>query len=165
MSYIDQTDKRFTDIFLQQNPKKWLALGEEMANGNDVTRAFLATTQAVDLISGGVKINALPEQAKASINYRIDFLSSTTETFTRISNLLAPVVESLNMTFSIQGSHKDIINKVVRLDIVEGSMIEPAPLTPSSGASWELMSGTVKHIFPGVIVAPSGMIGRFELLS
>lgn len=132
-----------------------------MSKGNDVTRAFLATTQAVDLISGGVKINALPEQAIASINYRIDFLSSTTETFNRISNLLAPVVESLNMTFSIKGSHKDIINKVVRLDIVQGSMIEPAPLTSSAGPSWELMSGTVKHIFPGAIVAPSGMIGSF----
>ncbi|KDN44468.1 hypothetical protein RSAG8_05515, partial [Rhizoctonia solani AG-8 WAC10335] len=34
-------------------------------------KAFVGTTQAVDIINGGVKANALPEQAKALINHRI----------------------------------------------------------------------------------------------
>jgi len=34
-------------------------------------RALTSTTQAVDIISGGVKINALPEQVFAVINHRI----------------------------------------------------------------------------------------------
>lgn len=34
-------------------------------------RALLSTTQAVDLIEGGVKINALPERASAVVNHRI----------------------------------------------------------------------------------------------
>ena len=33
--------------------------------------AKLGTTQAVDLISGGVKVNALPETAYAVVNHRI----------------------------------------------------------------------------------------------
>lgn len=34
-------------------------------------KATLGTTQAIDLISGGVKINALPESAWAAIDHRI----------------------------------------------------------------------------------------------
>ena len=41
------------------------------------------TTQAVDLISGGVKINALPEQASAVINHRIEVTVSTADAVRR----------------------------------------------------------------------------------
>ena len=36
-----------------------------------IWKAFVGTTQAVDIVDGGVKANALPEQAKASINHRV----------------------------------------------------------------------------------------------
>ena len=36
-----------------------------------VVKATVGTTQAIDLISGGVKTNALPEQAEAVVNHRI----------------------------------------------------------------------------------------------
>ena len=38
---------------------------------DDVTRALLGTTQAVTMISGGVKPNVLPERACATANYRL----------------------------------------------------------------------------------------------
>ena len=50
-------------------------------------------------------------------------------------------------------------NGVVKLQVVEGSDLEPAPITPSQGKAFELMSGTIKQVFQGAIVAPSGMIG------
>jgi Gly-Xaa carboxypeptidase len=34
-------------------------------------KAAVGTTQAIDLINGGVKTNALPEQAAAVVNHRI----------------------------------------------------------------------------------------------
>lgn len=34
-------------------------------------KASVGTTQAIDLINGGVKANALPEQATAIVNHRI----------------------------------------------------------------------------------------------
>ena len=34
-------------------------------------KAILSTTQAVDLIEGGVKVNALPERTSAVVNHRI----------------------------------------------------------------------------------------------
>ena len=36
-----------------------------------VLRSLAGTTQAIDMIQGGVKVNALPEQAWALVNHRI----------------------------------------------------------------------------------------------
>jgi len=37
----------------------------------DTLKPLMGTTQAIDLISGGVKTNALPEQSTAVVNHRI----------------------------------------------------------------------------------------------
>lgn len=36
-----------------------------------VYEALISTTQAVDLVSGGVKVNALPERSEVVVNHRI----------------------------------------------------------------------------------------------
>jgi Gly-Xaa carboxypeptidase len=44
-----------------KNPKKWPALAKDLASRDRRLNSFLATTQAIDLVRGGVKVNALPE--------------------------------------------------------------------------------------------------------
>jgi len=44
-----------------KNPKKWRKLATRLAAESRKLNSFLATTQAVDLIQGGYKVNALPE--------------------------------------------------------------------------------------------------------
>jgi len=48
-----------------KNPKGWNKLAQELSKtkvaGKLVYNAMMATTQAIDLVSGGVKVNALPE--------------------------------------------------------------------------------------------------------
>jgi len=39
-----------------RNEKKWKALGEELADSDPVLRSFLSTSQAIDLVNGGVKV-------------------------------------------------------------------------------------------------------------
>ncbi|BGP34581.1 hypothetical protein JCM10296v2_006403 [Rhodotorula toruloides] len=145
-----------------KDPKQWKKLGREMAKEDDIKRAYLSTTQATDLIHGGVKINALPEYASASINYRIDFLSSVNATLSRLSSILAPTVKHFNLTFDAYGSHSDIENDVVRLQVIEGSQIEPAPITSTEGKAWELMAGTTRHVWKDAIVGPSGMVANTD---
>lgn len=48
------------------NPNKWPALAEQLASSDRVLNAFLSTTTAVDLIKGGVKLNALPENVEGT---------------------------------------------------------------------------------------------------
>lgn len=44
-----------------KNPRKWKKLAYDLASSDRTLNSFVATTQAIDLISGGVKVNALPE--------------------------------------------------------------------------------------------------------
>ena len=44
-----------------KNPKKWPKLAMDLADEDRKTNSFLCTTQAIDVIVGGNKINALPE--------------------------------------------------------------------------------------------------------
>ena len=50
---------------------KALKLVEDALFSNKDIKALVGTTQAVDLIGGGVKVNALPETAYAVVNHRI----------------------------------------------------------------------------------------------
>ena len=50
---------------------KALNEAEEHLLQDKAFRALVGTTQAIDLINGGVKTNALPEQAWAVVNHRI----------------------------------------------------------------------------------------------
>lgn len=54
-----------------KNPRKWKKLANELASSDRKLNSFLSTTQAVDLIQGGVKVNALPEVVTAVVNHRI----------------------------------------------------------------------------------------------
>lgn len=91
-------------------------------------RALMGTTQAVDLISGGLKVNvrllvsvlfmsfllsqksifqALPETASAVINHRINVASSVKELQERITQVIEPKAVELNLTLTSFG--EDIV--------------------------------------------------------
>lgn len=60
------------DILDGRTSDKALKRAEEAVSKNPLFKALLSTTQAVDIITGGVKVNALPEVANAVVNYRVD---------------------------------------------------------------------------------------------
>ena len=47
---------------------------QSFVHGNEMLHSLVTTTQAIDLIEGGVKSNALPELAWALIDHRISVL-------------------------------------------------------------------------------------------
>ncbi|KAK4046897.1 hypothetical protein OIO90_006405 [Microbotryomycetes sp. JL221] len=159
-----------------RNPKKWKSLVQTLTNKDPIMRAFLGTTQAINLIQGGIKINALPEFTTASINYRIDFKSSVNSTLKHIQKVIEPVVvKKFNFTFKgfDEVDHLSNHNKPsdgdeafgqgkVRLETIGDSALEPAPITQPTGDAFKIMSGTIKHVFEGAIVAPSGMIANTD---
>lgn len=65
------------------------------------TRNLLRTTQAVDLIHGGIKVNALPERTEALINHRIAPYSSVSEVLSRYRSLIVPLAEAMHFSLTI----------------------------------------------------------------
>ncbi|CDU22994.1 probable CPS1-Gly-X carboxypeptidase YSCS precursor [Sporisorium scitamineum] len=132
------------------------------------------TTQAVDLISGGVKINNLPEQASAVINHRIDVTSSTSDVRQHIYRTLQPVARKLNLaitgdspawgfipaTTAVKGAE----GKIVLSDAFE-SALEPAPFTPLGAAPWRLLQGVMRAVWKDILVAPDVMGGNTDTKS
>lgn len=53
-----------------KNPKKWPKLAKDLAKSDRILNALLATTGAINLIKGGVKVNALPEQVEGESGCR-----------------------------------------------------------------------------------------------
>ncbi|OWZ36180.1 vacuolar protein [Cryptococcus neoformans c8] len=144
-----------------KHPKEWSMLAHGLAARDRILNSFLATTQAIDLISGGVKYNALPEYTEATINHRIAFTSSINETLQHIVDLIVPVAQSLNFTISpFDGSPK---TSDFHISLEAPYSLEPAPITPSDSKSFELMAGTTKHVFgKETIVSPSGMFANTD---
>ncbi|KAH9066867.1 hypothetical protein EDB87DRAFT_1573733 [Lactarius vividus] len=115
-------------------------------------KSLIGTTQAIDLIQGGVKTNALPEEAWAVVNHRIATQSSVSVVQQRDTELLKQLAKEFNLTFTAFGS--DITPKCTptagKLTLTDawGTSLEPAPVTPTEdSAPWRLLSGTIKAAY------------------
>ena len=103
-----------------------------LARGNDETRALVRTTQAVTMLEAGQAANALAERATATVNLRIAVGSSVDAAIKHVRRVIRD---------------DDVIINLV-------SAGEPAPVSPTSGQAWGLISATIEAEFPGVIVTP-----------
>ncbi|KAK1232132.1 hypothetical protein PQX77_004733 [Marasmius sp. AFHP31] len=116
--------------------------------------SMVTTTQAIDLVHGGVKTNALPEQAWAVVNHRISTRSSVTKAQEHDANLLRDLAERFNLTFTAFGEtltdpKRPSSGKLTLTDAFDNSL-EPAPKTPVSGdnaVAYGILSGTIKATY------------------
>ncbi|GHJ89035.1 hypothetical protein NliqN6_5437 [Naganishia liquefaciens] len=153
------------------SPKKWSKLAASWAGESVAQRALLSTTQAIDIISGGVKVNALPERVEMMMNFRIDFASSIKETQDHLSHAIALVAKTNNMTFmpfptKEEENNADLGDRYV-VSQVFGIPLEPAPYTPEEGGVFDMFAGTIKAVLPGPdgeerIVAPYSSTGNTD---
>lgn len=109
------------------------------------TEALLMTTQAVDIIEGGVKVNALPERASAVVNHRIAEHSSVAELQQHYIDVLSPVATSHKLTLRVFG------RVIITGDIGEitvstafGTPLEPSPRSPVGYGPYSIVGGTIK---------------------
>ncbi|KAI8996549.1 carboxypeptidase S [Trametes punicea] len=136
--------------------------------------AVLRTTQAVDLVEGGVKVNALPEKVSAVVNHRIAEHSSVAELKQHFTTVTIPVATRLNL--SLQAFGHDVSagsgkgGHVVLSDAF-GTGLEPSPVTPMGEHDpSQVFAGTLKATIEtaedynasGVIVAPLLQLGNTD---
>jgi Gly-Xaa carboxypeptidase len=100
----------------------------------------------VDIISGGVKINALPEQVFAMVNFRIDFASNLKDTRAHIAETIKKVAKKHDMVydaFSSGNRTSPLGKRFIKIEQL-GEALEPAPRSPQEGGVWDLFAGTIK---------------------
>ncbi|KAF9499578.1 hypothetical protein BDN71DRAFT_1441721 [Pleurotus eryngii] len=151
--------------------------------------SLIGTTQAITLTQGGVKSNAIPEQAWAVINHRIatercvsdsmhpiantdlrsNFYShsSVAATVQHDTQLLKSLGNKFNLTYTSFGaemSEKDARSSgTLTLSEAWGTALEPASITPTGrdAAPYALLAGTIKATF-NLPPIPPGRQHRYE---
>jgi carboxypeptidase PM20D1 len=103
----------------------------------DETNAMTRTTVAITTLEGSAGANVLAATAKANANIRI------------------AVGESVGGT--VERLRKIIRDPKVELRIVEGN--EPSPVSPASGAPWQLLEECIAATFPAAMITPYIMMG------
>lgn len=125
----------------------------------NMVRALLSTTQAADMVHGGVKVNALPEVVEVVVNHRLDVASSIKELKNSVYDTLQPVAAELGLVIEGYGRRDepkgDAMGTVHLGDCGFSEDLEPAPISPSSAddPAWRMLAGTSRGVWasrPGV---------------
>ncbi|KAJ6592579.1 hypothetical protein B0H19DRAFT_1365022 [Mycena capillaripes] len=138
---------------LLAHERTWPAAAELMAARSPGDAARLSTTQAVDIVGGGVKVNALPEEAHVVVNHRMSVDDSIAGLYERYTDLLTPEAAKFNLSIVGFGQSPPAgVERYVQLSSPGGA--EASPVTPAVGEAWEVFSQTSRHLWPDAIVAP-----------
>ncbi len=103
-----------------------------------LTAATIRTTTAVTMVSGGVKPNVLPQEARAVVNFRIlpgDTIESVTA---HVERIVGPEI-----AVQRHGDHWS----------------EPPEPSSTDSPAWEVLTRSIEATFPQAVVAPWTMSG------
>lgn len=143
------------------------SLAIEAAKASPGIKYLMTTSVAVDVINGGVKVNALPERTTAIINHRINIGSHPSDAKNRIASLASIVAKKYNLTlhaFPANSSAGETPSSItLRADSTE---LDTAPITPTSidrVTPYSVLSGTTRALYgEEIIVAPGIMTGNTD---
>ncbi|CEP64430.1 Gly-Xaa carboxypeptidase LALA0_S11e03928g [Lachancea lanzarotensis] len=111
-------------------------------------RDLLRTSQAVDIVKGGIKANALPEVTSFLVNHRIDINSSVKETLERDLGFVKKIAEEFNYGVVFEGQEVIPSTNLGYIEVLSQKTLEPAPRSPVSGSKvWDLFAGTIQNVF------------------
>ncbi|KAF5597918.1 CPS1-Gly-X carboxypeptidase YSCS precursor [Fusarium pseudocircinatum] len=148
---------------------------------------MVQTSQAIDVISGGQKINALPEFVTLGVNHRYAPQDSIGSIQHRIVGLIKDIAESHKLrveAFEDDADYDEYLaaNNLSRqcnkdedlwqqnhkgtLTIAAKKKSYITPQSPTTGPVWDIFVGTVRHSFAQeaktVVAAPGAMTGNTD---
>lgn len=142
-------------------------VAHDLANEDISKRYLMQTSQAIDIISGGVKINALPEKVYAVVNHRIAVESRVSDIQSNLESLISSKILSkfhlsLDAWGDISGNTSSSSAGRITLRNFD-EPLNPAPVSPTDTETYKTFSGTIKQVFgKDVVVAPSLMTGNTD---
>ncbi|KAG5752305.1 hypothetical protein H9Q70_005058 [Fusarium xylarioides] len=148
---------------------------------------MVQTSQTIDVISGGQKINALPEFVTLGVNHRYAPQDSIGSIQHRIVGLIKEIAESHKLrveAFEDDADYDEYLaaNNLSRqcnkdddlwhqnfkgtLTIAAKKKSYITPQSPTTGPIWDIFAGTVRHSFAQeaktVVAAPGAMTGNTD---
>jgi Gly-Xaa carboxypeptidase len=140
-------------------------LAEEAAKESLSTKYLMTTSVAVDVIVGGEKTNALPEESKVTINHRVNIGDSTSLVKSKISHLAQKIATKHNLTLhAFKPANESLTPSSITLSTPQE--INVAPVTPTllnGTTAYSVLSGTIRALYgEDMTVAPGIMTGNTD---
>lgn len=109
------------------------------------------TTQAIDIFNGGHKANALPEHVEMLVNHRIAVEKSVSQVEHAFAERVTQVARAHGLGLVAFGKKVLPATKRGHFTIEAKRSLEPAPLTPASGAVWDILAGSTRHVYEDLV--------------
>ena len=106
-----------------------------------MTAATIRTSTAVTMVSGGVKSNVLPQEARAVVNFRLlpgDTIESVTA---HVERVVGPEI-----TVEVYGDHPS----------------EPSSFSSTTSDAWKVLSNSIEETFPEAVGSPWVLTGATD---
>lgn len=124
---------------------------------NELTKYLIKTSQAVDVISGGEKANALPEEVSLLVNHRVAIGTSLKQVSDHFVSRVYKLSKKHNLNLTALG--EDLYQSedaIGRFDVlVLANQLETAPVSPSLGKIWEYLAASTRHVFEDLVLKNS----------
>jgi len=138
-------------------------LALEAAKQSPYVKYLMQTSQAVDVITGGVKINALPERVAVTVNHRINVGETTQVVRDRLTGLAGKIAHKYNLTLHAFDGQDEPSSVILTTSKDE---LEVAPVTPTDASvdgPFRIFAGTTRAVYgDDVIVSPGIMTGNTD---
>ena len=134
-------------------------LAEAAAKLGDAVKYMFTTSVAVDIIEGGVKVNALPERTRVLVNYRVNIGDRTSDVREKMVKIASAVAEKYNLMLHAFDDEPETPSSIT---LVARSVLEPAPVTPTSIESttpYSILSGTARAVYGSKLFVSPGLDG------
>ncbi|KAK1811554.1 hypothetical protein LTR12_014047 [Friedmanniomyces endolithicus] len=140
------------------------ALALEAAKMGPPVKYLMQTSQAIDVISGGVKVNALPERTTVTVNHRINIGDTPETVWKHLTALAKPIAEKYNLTLH---AFDDVKEAPLSISLYASrNTLEVAPVTPTDMTTvspYAVLAGTTRAVYgEDVVVAPGMMTGNTD---
>ncbi|CAH6722350.1 carboxypeptidase S [[Candida] jaroonii] len=122
-----------------------------LINEGGEQKAVISTSQAVDMITGGVKSNALPEHVSAVVNHRIAFEESVQSTSEKILGNIQEIAERFELGIIMDGKVLVEPTKNGYFNYTLREALEPAPVTATGTEVWNLFGGSLRYFYEDIM--------------
>lgn len=131
------------------DPKAKQQLIDYITGQGNVGYTYLVkTSQAIDIVDGGDKINALPRLVKAMINHRIAYGNDDTTIKAKVTKYATKTAEKFNIGLELFGEvvYPESDNGNMKVSIF-GKYLQPAPISPVGDSSWNVIAGSMRSFY------------------
>lgn len=143
------------------------ALAKEAAKESPFIKYLMTTSIAVDVITGGEKNNALPEETSVTINHRVNLGDTISHIKAKIAHHALEVAEAHNLTLhAYTGNLSASSISLSTPNELAVAPVSPTSLTTPGGdgtTAYAILSGTTRALYgTDITVAPGIMTGNTD---